>query len=706
MTQSPDLKLNIPDEAWQLALDECGSILRKGMRDDTSTIRTRVLARSYTLDAASSRLNLRRKTLEAAISANLISAFIDPEGVQRIAAHEVHHVMEDDKRYEEIALHEIIAPEEIATALQIELSQVNQWIQEARIPKTRITWEKIRGQWNLPKSLRKFRAQLEDVRQAIKRAAQRARSEERRRRLIDVRREEQTRRRELRQKLVNSFPAWRHEGRDNQLVTLHVGPPNSGKTYQSLQELEIAGSGWYLAPLRLLAFEIFDRLNARGTPCNLLTGEEYIPIPGATITSATIEMFNAAESGEMVIIDEAQMLADPDRGWAWTRALMEAQSPDIHIIAPPTAKNLIEQLAESAGMPIRVVQHERLAPIKIADFPWSLENMPPRTILVAFSRSMVLHLKSELEHLNRRVSIVYGNLPPEVRRKQADRFANGETEICVATDAVGMGLNLPADYVCFYEVEKFDGKFVRPLTAGEVQQIGGRAGRYGLSQAGEVGATTRKNLNLIRRLFYQTPQILTHARVAPTVEDLQMIPGTLAEQLIQWSELQSIPDTLRDKIRTADMAERIELAKMLSDAEVRFLGLESAIKLINAPTNKFSRNYWRDCASAIIANVTMPLPPTPPDDIRSVQDLEATETSVSCADIYLWLANRREFSHLGEAEYHVRNLRSLWSERIDDALVLRLDTSKRCPECGKPLPATYRYKLCDSCFYRKGRGYY
>src|SRR5258708_18325995 len=84
----------------------------------------------------------------------------------------------------------------------------------------------------------------------------------------------------------------------------------------------------------------------------------------------------------------------------------------------------------------------------------------------------------ELERMNRSVSVVYGNLPPEVRRRQADRFAAGETEICVATDAVGMGLNLPADNVCFYELEKFDGTQVRPLTTNEIRQIGGRGGRF------------------------------------------------------------------------------------------------------------------------------------------------------------------------------------------------------------------------------------
>ena len=372
----------------------------------------------------------------------------------------------------------------------------------------------------------------------------------------------------LRNRLIDAFPKWRNDYRDQQQLFLHIGEPNSGKTHDALEALKSAGSGWYLAPLRLLAYEIFDRLNDEGVPCSLLTGEEYIPVEGARITAATIEMFNAMESGACVIIDEAQMLADADRGWAWTRALMESAAPEMHIIGPPTARQLIEVLASAAEIPCELVEHERLAPIALAERHFNLESLPSSTILVAFTRQGVLDLKMNLERLGRTVSVVYGSLPPEVRRRQADRFAQGETEICVATDAVGMGLNLPADVVCFYQVEKFDGKNDRLLYPSEVHQIGGRAGRYGMSTTGLIAATSKHDLHIIRELYEQKPAVLTYARVAPTVDDLKLIPGNLAEQLAQWSELKSIPDELREVITTADMAERIQLAKMLSDEEI------------------------------------------------------------------------------------------------------------------------------------------
>lgn len=688
----------IPDEAWQIALDQCGDTIRRDQRKQIdNTYQSQVIARSYTLQDALNKLRLKKTTLEQAIIRNLITTFVDPENQIRLPAYEVDAILGDDRRLEQITALQRVKVDEIMLAQGVPPEVVKKWLVQAGLDLYRVTWGDIRGRWGLPHDYEAFREQIRQ-REETHRQDRRKRREEQREKIRETRRQERDRQRELRKKLLEAFPSWEHDERGQQHISLHVGPPNSGKTHDALIALEDAGSGWYLAPLRLLAFEIFDRLNQRGTYCNLLTGEEYIHIPGATITAATIEMFNPNESGECVIIDEAHMLADADRGWAWTRALMEAQSPEIHVIAPYTAQSLIEQLAQAANIPLDIYPHQRLAPIQVADEPWPLEKLPPQTILIAFSRQMVLHLKTELEYRRRKVSVVYGNLPPEVRRKQADRFASGETDICIATDAVGMGLNLPADYVCFYEIEKYDGREKRLLMPSEVQQIGGRAGRYGLSQAGVIGATNRRNLQWIKKLFYGEPQVLTHARVAPTHEDLNLIPGTLTEQLLQWSQLQSIPDNLRDKIRTADLTEPIELAKLLERGEVTKLGLANALKLINAPTRNSSRGYWRKCADAILAERSMPHPLPAPARITTSKELEETEVAIGCADIYLWLSQRKEFGHYGPDHEHVRNLRMTWSENIDRALLQRLDTARRCPQCGRKLPINHQYRLCDRCY--------
>ncbi len=687
----------IPDELWQESLDHCGDYLRKGASRKETTLRDKVVARSYTFNAALNLLGIRKSSLDVAVEEGILSTFIDPEKQIRVPAQQVETALMNSDILERIHAHERVFLDDIAVIYLTDMADIRQRLKASGINSPKPEWQEIRGIWDLPSTLREFR-QLVHKSKEQKRTLLRQKQNDRKNRQRETRRLEEMRRQQLRQQLVESFPTWRHEGRENQVIYLHVGPPNSGKTHDALNALEQAGTGWYLAPLRLLAFEIFERLNARGTPCNLLTGEEYIPMDGARITAATIEMFNPRRSGDCVIIDEAQMLADADRGWAWTRALMETQSPEIHIISPVYAQSLIESLAEEAAIEIEIIEHERLTPIRIADQAWSLQHLPPKTILVAFSRQSVLDLKMVLEDFGRNVSIIYGSLPPEVRRKQSDRFANGETDVCVATDAVGMGLNLPADFVCFHEIEKFDGRDVRLLTPPEIQQIGGRAGRYGFAQWGEVGTLNKRNLRLISKLFYTPPDELQYARVAPTVDDLALIPGTLAQQLLQWSELQSIPESLRYIIRTADMSERIELAKMLSEKEVNHLGIETAMRLVNAPTNKHSRAYWRDCATAIISQFRMPLPNFPPVTIEASEDLETTEQSVTCADIYLWLGRREEFAPFAPEQNTVRALRNQWSIRIDDALVQKLKMQRRCRECGRPLPPQHRFRICDRCF--------
>ena len=699
--------VRIRDEAWQESLEETGDFARPGAKEG-STRRSQVIARSYLLSAAAKRLGVHEDTLQEAIEAGVVPAFVDPEEKTRLPADEVEAAFHDPEYAEQIAAFETLKTREIALVLGVSFSTIRSRLQKQGLNRRRPQWGDVRGRWRLPDTLREFKALLRE--KLIERRSEPLAPAETRgrgqRALTQAQiEEERERRRELRKRLLASFPTWQHEGRAQQRIFLHVGPTNSGKTHDALVALADAGSGWYLAPLRLLAFEVFDRLNERGVRCNLLTGEEYIPIPGAAITAATVEMFNSNDSGRCVVIDEAHMLADPDRGWAWTRAFMEAQAPEIRVISPPFARDLIEQMSNAAGLPITVVEHQRLTPIRVAERFWTLNDLPSKTILVAFSRQSVLQLKTELERMKRSVSVVYGNLPPEVRRKQAERFATGQTDICVATDAVGMGLNLPADHVCFYEAAKFDGRQSRVLYPNEVQQIGGRAGRYGYSEYGEVGAMNKQDLRLIRQLFNTPPEPLTHAHVAPTVDDLEMIPGSLAERLLQWSMLQSIPEALRRSVRTADLTERIELAAMLTDREVAQLGLAAAMRLINAPTRTNTRSYWYECAQSILARQPMTLPPLPPAEIVNSYNLEAAEISVACADIYLWLSRRPEFERYAPDAPEVRLQRGEWSQEIDGALLRRLDSAKLCVSCGKPLPRGHRYRICDDCFRDRRRGY-
>ena len=684
-------------EAWQSVLERCGEQTHEFAEKSQATdgLEAQVAARSYTVTQAARLLDIKPATLRLAAKELALDSFFDPRGTLRFPVYSFAPTAKDPDLREMIAGYERLRPQELRSFLGITNEWLGQWLQQAGIQTKHIIWRDVRGMWGLPESFAEYRGLQ------VERAADAGGGKTKRRRGRRSRRKRRDAESRLRSRLIDAFPKWRHDYREQQQIYLHIGEPNSGKTHDALQALKAAGTGWYLAPLRLLAYEIFDRLNEEGVACDLLTGEEYIPVKGARITAATIEMFNPAASGECVIIDEAQMLADADRGWAWTRAMMESAAPEMHIIGPTTAKRLIEVLADAADIPYELIEHQRLAPIKVADRHHTLEALPPYTVLVTFTRQSVLDLKMKLERLGRAVSVVYGSLPPEVRRRQADRFAEGETEICVATDAVGMGLNLPADVVCFYNTEKFDGKSDRQLLPQEVQQIGGRAGRFGLSKTGLISATNSHHLRVIRELHAQKPPDLEYARVAPTVDDLSMIPGSLAEQLGRWAELESIPEELRAVITTADLVERIELAKMLSDDEIKRLGLAQALQLVNAPARKSTRSYWLDCAHMILEGYQIPLPPDAPAPIADSGDLEATELSIACADIYLWLSRRKEFGEYCQAQVEVREERREWSLSIDEALLRDMDMARRCKRCGAILQSRHRYRICDNCYRRR-----
>lgn len=251
------------------------------------------------------------------------------------------------------------------------------------------------------------------------------------------------------------------------------------------------------------------------------------------------------------------------------------------------------------------------------------------------------------------------------------------------------------------------GGCIANLPRQKIQQIGGHAGRYGLSSAGEVGAIDPKNLTLIRKLFETEAPPLSFARVAPSVQDLELLPGSLADRLRQWATLNSIPDNLRGKIKTADMTERIELAAMLNDQEVAQLGLATALKLVNAPTRRGKRQYWRLCANAILSDrsISLPLPPSPPQRIDDSAELERTETCIHCADVYLWLGQRPEFSYAASDERRIRQLRAEWSLLIDVALQHKIASRRRCTRCGATLPKAHAYPICDNCYYNGRFGY-
>lgn len=278
------------------------------------------------------------------------------------------------------------------------------------------------------------------------------------------------------------FPAYR---RNRKLIAI-LGPTNSGKTFDAFSRLSAAQSGIYLAPLRLLALEAYQRLNEEfKVSTSLVTGEEKRITDEAKVLASTIEMLDTNAAYEVAVIDEIQMLADPDRGWAWTQAIVGANADEIWVLGALSAEKAIKALAARLNIPFEIRKKERKNPLKVGEAlagspEVSLTRTQPGDALIVFSRKDALSLRDDLLSLGKSVSCIYGALSPEVREKEAGRFASGESEILVATDAIGMGLNLPIQRVVMTSVQKYDGASRSPISVSLLQQIAGRAGRYGI----------------------------------------------------------------------------------------------------------------------------------------------------------------------------------------------------------------------------------
>src|SRR6187431_46469 len=265
-------------------------------------------------------------------------------------------------------------------------------------------------------------------------------------------------------------------------VVAHLGPTNSGKTHAALEELAAHGSGVYACPLRMLAQEAHRRLAERlgEEHVALITGEERVN-ERAPIVCCTAEM--APQSGELLVLDEIQWADDEERGSAWTRLLLAGEYRQILLLGALDALPLVERAFPEAELKV----FERKLPLE-----WvgerTLRSLGTGTVVVAFSRKAVLALAGEVNRLHPgRVAVLYGAMPLASRREEIDRFLTRDADVCVATDVLGHGVNLPCETLLFAETTKFDGEARRDLYPWELAQIAGRAGRFGLVERGHVG---------------------------------------------------------------------------------------------------------------------------------------------------------------------------------------------------------------------------
>jgi len=330
---------------------------------------------------------------------------------------------------------------------------------------------------------------------------------------------------------IDEYPAARKMKRT---FILHLGATNTGKTYNALQRLKECDNGVYLAPLRILALENFERLNRENVPCNLLTGEEEAIVEGARHSSCTVEKADLTKTYSVAIIDEVQMLSDSQRGDAWTRAILGLRCEEIHLCGATNVKSQLVKMIGDCGDDMEIRTYDRLVPLQIQRRVTSLSDVQRGDAFVAFSKRKVLTLSRYFADCGIKNSVIYGDLPPEVRRLQYDSFITGENQVLVSTDAIGMGVNLPIRRIVFTESEKFDGEEFRLLTSQEVKQIAGRAGRIGIYETGYV-ASMNNDIDFIASSLESDDAEIEQAIVGPSEALLKVKRLPLKEKIALWS---------------------------------------------------------------------------------------------------------------------------------------------------------------------------
>jgi ATP-dependent RNA helicase SUPV3L1/SUV3 len=267
-----------------------------------------------------------------------------------------------------------------------------------------------------------------------------------------------------------------------------LGPTNTGKTYLAIERMCGHSSGVIGFPLRLLAREVYDRVVAmKGeSQVALLTGEERIVPPGARYFLCTAESMPVRGVGEhhhdedlrrdfaFAAIDEAQLGVDPERGHVFTDRMLRARGrEETLILGSDTLRPIVRELLPEA----EIVRRPRFSTLRYSGSV-KLSRLPPRSAVVAFSAEQVYALAEMLRRFRGGAAVVMGALSPATRNAQVAMFQRGEVDYLVATDAIGMGLNMDVTHVAFAGLEKFDGRRDRRLTISEMAQIAGRAGRH------------------------------------------------------------------------------------------------------------------------------------------------------------------------------------------------------------------------------------
>ena len=363
-------------------------------------------------------------------------------------------------------------------------------------------------------------------------------------------------------------------GRD---VTAILGPTNTGKTHLAIERMVAHESGVIGLPLRLLAREVYHRVCEKvgAEKVSLITGEEKIVPPGARYSVCTVEAMPRHTDAAFVAIDEVQLAGDLERGHIFTDRILHLRGrQETLLLGAATMRGILERLLRG----VSVVTRPRLSHLAYAGSK-KITRLPRRTAIVAFSADEVYAIAELIRRQRGGAAVVLGALSPRTRNAQVEIYQSGDVDFLVATDAIGMGLNLDVDHVAFAQNRKFDGYQYRQLTAAELGQIAGRAGRH--LRDGTFGVT---------------------GQVDPLEDDLvNRIEGHDFEavRVLQWRtsrfDFSSLAD-LRASIETIPPLEGLTRALPAVDARaLEHLAQDSEVARIAVGTEKVSL-LWDACA--------------------------------------------------------------------------------------------------------------
>ena len=449
-------------------------------------------------------------------------------------------------------------------------------------------------------------------------------------------------------------------------ITFIQGETNSGKTYTAFEIAKKYNSGIYAAPLRLLALEGQQEFEKRGQLCSMLTGEERDEKEGANFVSSTVEMIDYLKEYEVAIIDEVQLINDPDRGHAWLEAIIGVNAKEVILVGAPDIKDIIVQVANYLNEPIEIKTFERKTELQFDKNLYiksinTIGKLPPHSAVIAFSKKEVLALKSRFEKLGNSVSVIYGALPPQVRRVETERFVNGETDVVIATDAIGMGLNLPIENIFFHKIEKFNGREIVPLESALVKQIVGRAGRYKKFDIGYVSALSNQSFDFIKTEFYKDTTINERQfKCSPNYAIINQVHKLTKEESIS-KLLQNYNNAIKFDFDIKNHMNEYSyiIGRFIDEVTLErndSLSLYEKVKLVNAPISMDRSfkvfDYYKDCINNILT-LRKDLEIHPISIVfKHIEDLKSdtqnkTELSIKKIDILSWLSfNFEEFSCL------------------------------------------------------------